>query len=78
MRYIAQVSAYYLACGYVQRREPKHWPGIQVTLWRELGTYHVRAHDFRQHAHIFWYSFATLKDARKLFAAAVNAKRDTV
>jgi len=61
------LSSYALACGCIER---KHYGNVQVTLWLEHGTYHVRAHDFEQHKRIFWDSFRTLSQARKCFSAA--------
>ncbi len=59
-----QCSAYSLACGAFER---KHYGPVQITLWKEHGTYHVRAHDFENHQRRFWESFRTLKEARKHF-----------
>lgn len=61
-----KLTAYALACGYIEKKERGT---VQVTLWREHGVYHVRAHDFER-GRIFWDSFITLTDARKRFSAA--------
>jgi len=66
-----RVTAYGLACGYV---ETKSGHGRDVTLWREHGTYHVRATDTETRARVFWDSFATLADARKRYAGALTAE----
>ena len=68
-----QLTAYELSCGYVQRTVPRSLlPSLTITLWREHGTYHVRAHDFKGRGRLFWDSFRTVTEARKRFAAAVK------
>jgi hypothetical protein len=62
------LSAYELACGYIQRIEKK---GVVVTLWREHGVYHVRAHEYSK-GRIQWNTFRLLKDAHKSFADMVK------
>ena len=58
------LSAYNLACGYVQRFERGNFT---VSLWKEHGVYHVRAHEFDGRGRIAWEVFSTLKPARKAF-----------
>jgi hypothetical protein len=58
------LSAYNLACGYVQRFEQG---SFRVSLWKEHGVYHVRAHEFDGRGRIAWDVFETLTDARKSF-----------
>lgn len=60
------LSAYNLACGYVQRFEQGNF---SVSLWREHNAYHVRAHEFNGRGRIAWEVFRTLTLARKSFAA---------
>jgi hypothetical protein len=70
------LTAYGLACGYVE----SEWfnvnlpstEGIKVTLWHELGCYHVRAHDFDASKRIFWDSFRSLPEARKRYRQAIS------
>src|ERR1700759_403472 len=61
-----RLTAYEFACGYVQHAERgmQHDPenlaptaGVSLTLWKEHGTFHVRAHDFGKHERLFWDSF---------------------
>lgn len=59
-----RLSAYGLACGYVERRERN---GISVELWREHGAYHVRAHDSAA-GRIHWSGSTSLTTARQTFA----------
>lgn len=68
------LSAYQLACGYVQRHE---CDGIQTTLWREHGAYHVRTHDFNQHQRIAWNVFRTLTEARREYARQIRMAERT-
>jgi hypothetical protein len=64
-------TAYEFACGAVQRRRLA--PDFDVTLWREHGVYHVRAHNHgAEGGRVFWDSFRTLTEARKRFALAVK------
>lgn len=61
------LTAYGLACGYVQRR----WSGdVVVTMWKEHGAYHVRGVYYRTDRkgdRAFWQAFGKLKEARKCF-----------
>lgn len=61
------VSAYGFACGYCERAK---FGETEVSLWREHGVYHVRAHNFGYHGRLFWDSFRLLSDARKRFMSA--------
>ena len=63
------VSAYGLACGYI---EQAMFSDVRLRLWYEHGCYHVRAHDFAEHGRLFWDSFSTVKAARKRFRIAAN------
>ena len=56
------LSAYELACGYVERFEHDN---LWVTLWREHGVYHVRAHEFNGRGRLAWSVFSTLTAARR-------------
>ena len=62
-----QLSTYALACGYLQQF-PKGNASDQVTLWHEGACFHVRRHNDAQ-GRVFWESFASIGEARKLFAA---------
>jgi hypothetical protein len=59
-----RLTAYGLACGYVEKREHG---AINVTLWREHSCYHVRAYDNELKACRFWLSFNSLTKARAHF-----------
>jgi hypothetical protein len=65
------LTAYALACGYLEQKEAK---GINVTLWHEGACYHVRGHDHNKKGLLFWDSFESgkLKDARKHYRAMVK------
>jgi hypothetical protein len=63
-----RLTAYGLACGYVERQEAI---GRQVTLWREHGVYHVRAHDFREHKRLAWETYIHLHIAQRAYRALV-------
>lgn len=68
-----RVTSYGFACGYFEAHRAG---GIIVRLWREHGTYHVRAHDFADHGRLAWASFPTLAAARRAFRAmAARANR---
>ncbi len=58
------LSAYQLSCGYVQLKEED---GVRVTLWKQHGVYHVRAHSFVDHIRLEWMVYSTLAEARKAF-----------
>lgn len=58
---MAELSAYELACGGMQRAEVHR---NTVILWREHGCYHVRA---RFNDCTEWEGFRTLGEARKAF-----------
>jgi len=64
------LSACQLSCGYLQRLTRNE---VQITLWREHTTYHVRVHDFSQHRRLCWQSFRTLTHARQAYARAARA-----
>lgn len=61
-----RITAYGFACGYIERHESC---GVAVTLWKEHGTYHVRAHGGNI-GRIFWDSFPNLAAARKRYELA--------
>ncbi len=61
------VSVYGFACGLV---ESAYHGRVNVTLWREHGCYHVRAHDHENSRRLFWDSFRTLGEARRRFREA--------
>ena len=59
-----RLTLYALACGYVERKEVSD---LRLDLWHEGAVFHVRAHNFANHTHVFWESFGTLTAARKFF-----------
>jgi hypothetical protein len=71
------LSPYALGCGYVERVSARNIKEIEVELYKEHGTYHVRVHDRRNDASVnrarqVWLSFRTLTEARKQFKAFVR------
>ena len=59
-----RLTRYAIHCGYVEK---KISGPVETTLWHEGGPlYHVRQHNFETHTRIFWESFETLTEARKL------------
>jgi hypothetical protein len=60
------LTPYALNCGYVQQIDKDN---LRLTLWKEHGALHVRAHDF-ENGRIFWDFFDTLGAARKRFSVA--------
>lgn len=64
-----RLTPYALACGYQEKYEthPRQAAGYGLTLWREGGVYHVRAHDYDEHKRLAWKTFETLTPARKYF-----------
>jgi hypothetical protein len=67
-----QLSVYALACGYLQQY-PKAAPAPdQVTLWHEGACFHVRRYS-NEKGMIFWESFHSIGEARKLFAKTKQA-----
>jgi hypothetical protein len=65
-----QLSAYNLACGDIEQKTPR--PEIVVTLWREHGCYHVRAHNFNTKTRLLWFVTPRLKEARSYFNTAIR------
>lgn len=64
-----KLTKYQLACGYVQRFEKD---GVQVTLWREHSTYHIRAYDFNEHKRLDWQVRSKLTEARKQYSIMIR------
>ena len=64
------LTHYELSGGYVQIAESN---GTRVTLWKEHGVFHVRAHDFDSGKRIVWKSYRTLTDAREAWRAWKHA-----
>jgi hypothetical protein len=58
------LTSYGLSCGYIEKyiKDDK-----QITLWKEHGVYHVRAHDFNTGLRIAWHTTYSLTEARKLY-----------
>jgi len=63
------LSAYALACGYIQRRDTA--PNVSITLWHEGACYHVRKHDHNTGRRAFWHSTESLTEARRVFRKGV-------
>jgi hypothetical protein len=63
-----RLTAYGLSCGYVEQHEAEN---IRTTLWKEHGTYHVRAHS-ENLGRLFWESFRTLGEATKRYNLAIH------
>lgn len=59
------LSAYALACGYVQRRAVS--TDVDIVLWHEGACFHVRAHDYTAGRRVFWFSTMRLTDARRVY-----------
>jgi predicted metal-dependent hydrolase len=59
-----RVTSYGFACGYTEEYEAND---IRVVLWREHGTYHVRAHNHAENERLFWDCFDRLSQARKRY-----------
>ncbi len=47
-----------------------------ASLYKEHGTYHVRAHDHGTHTRIMWQTFTAIPDARKAYYEARNLCAD--
>src|SRR5262245_30259096 len=62
-----RLTAYALACGYV---ESKDIGQVNVALWQEHVVFHVRAHDRGTGRRVFWESFRTMTEARRLYDRA--------
>lgn len=69
------LSAYALACGYIQRTARTIGADyeLRIDLWHEGACYHVRAHEHGGRGRLCWESFGRLTDARKAYRRAVNA-----
>ncbi len=59
-----RLTPYAFACGYIEQFEYK---GIQITLWKENGAWHLRKHNFNTGKRIFWDCPSTLSNGRKMF-----------
>ncbi len=78
-----RLTRYEFACGYTQECETAGCDitqGVQLRLWMEYGTFHVRAHNFGSdipvdgvHGRLFWDSFDTLTAANQRY---YKAKRE--
>ena len=55
------LTDYALSCGY---KEVGGSHAVNVELWKEHGTYHVRAHNHELGCRLFWLSFQSLTKAR--------------
>ena len=65
-----RLTDYGLSCGYVETKWTDSAAHVQVTLWKEHGVYHVRAHSHGIGARLWWDTFRTLTEARKRWASA--------
>ena len=66
-----RLTAYALACGYIEKRPLKGFADASVTLWHEGGPgFHIRAHDSETGTRLFWETAATLGEARKVYDRA--------
>jgi hypothetical protein len=63
------LTAYNLACGYIQRTE---YNGIRIDLWHEGACYHTRVHDFNTHKRVVWNCHEKLSDARRDYKKLVK------
>lgn len=70
-----QLSIYALACGYLQQFPKATESTDKVTLWHEGACFHVRRYD-TENGLIFWESFNSIGQARKLFAKAKQAIKE--
>jgi len=69
-----RLTAYGLSCGYVERVETVDGDS-SLTLWSTYGqVFHVREHS-RSNGRRFWYSYATLTEARNRFDVAKHVLR---
>lgn len=68
-----RLTAYGLSCGYVERTETRDGD-LSLSLWREHGAFHVREHS-RSAGRRFWYSYATLTEARNRYDVAKHVLR---
>lgn len=70
-----RLTRYEFACGYVQQVESQGCTisnGIQLRIWMEHSTFHVRAHNFSTGERIFWESFDTMTEANRRFFRAMH------
>lgn len=67
-----RLTDYGLSLGMIERwtGKPVELRMVSLNLWKEHGTYHVRAHDHDCLGRLFWDSFDTLTAARKRFDSA--------
>lgn len=69
------LSAYALACGYVETFPCKNNSSMVVSMYREHNDYHVRMHGTNSVGDKFvglWLSFDNLKEARQQFKKLLN------
>lgn len=64
-----QLSAYGLACGYVEKQEKNN---IQTTFYKEHDMFHVKTYDFNNHIRLAWESFESLTAARKNYKQQIK------
>jgi hypothetical protein len=60
-----QLTRYALSCGYVEFSPTT--ASTVITLWREHGVYHVRAHNHETGQREAWRVFRTLTAARRFY-----------
>ncbi len=65
------LTNYAFICGYVQTSVL--YANTAITLYHDGGNvYHVRAHDHKRHERLFWLSFESLTEARKVYKSIVK------
>ena len=60
-------TAYGFACGYHAQRHPEGTHLVTVTIWKEHGVFHVRAHDFTDQRRLCWNTFRLVNEAYRHF-----------
>ncbi len=66
---MTRLTAYELACGCVRSQ---YVGRVNITLWMEHGTYHVRAHDHGNSKRLWWDSYTTVFAAHRRFEHGVK------
>ena len=75
-----ELSVYSLACGYWQEYPQNRDAAEKVQLWHEGACFHVRRIDYNrpQDIRVFWESFHSIGQARRLFAATKQAIKQSI
>lgn len=69
------LTKYALACGYCHRESVGKGDAIEVSLFMEHNTFHVRVHDFCKHERISWEVTKSLLEARTHYNNALRLHR---